>query len=313
MSVPDHEKLEFRVLLIGEDYVGKKSLLTRFRNLKCSETIEISNPIKIKTRKKEKLRGKPCDNTEIPIKVPLIKQKLDNLANFTKIFRIEKNYFEFNFYLVPAAEKVGFSDNLNEDDEVEKLHKMKFLNVKTYLQSVLQKPTKPDLSIRYILLFMFDITVQETYDRLKVYYDEINKILNFDINLLRNFFPVMLANKIDLKYPYEVIDRAQLNEFIAQKNLKFFETSGKLYFNFENFFHKLFVDLFENEFPAFSSLHFKKMFTNMISLVKTIPTKPREFFDSEVNDVPGPQKYKTNVYDICEDQGINLLTKTLSN
>lgn len=303
MSVPDYEKLEFRVLFIGEDYIGKKSLLTRFRNLKCSDTIEFPDPPKIKTKKNEKLRGKPCDKAEIPIEVPLIKQKFDNLANFTKIFRIEKNYFEFNFFLVPAAEKVGFSDNLNEDDEVEKLHKMKFLNVKTYLQSLMQKPAKPDLSVRYILLFIFDITVQESYDRLKVYYDEINKILNFDKNLLRNYFPVVLANKIDLKFPYEVIDRAVLNDFIVEKNIKFYETSGKLYFNFEKFFQKLFIDLFESEFPAFASLHFKNRFTDLITAVKTIPTKQREFFDSEVNDVPGPQKYKTNIYDIWEDPG----------
>lgn len=304
MSVPNYEKLEFRVLFIGEDYIGKKTLLTRFRNLKCSETVEFPNPPKIKTIKNEKLRGKPCDKPEIPIEVPLIKQKIDNLANFTKVFRIEKNYFEFNFYLVPAAEKVGFSDNLNEDDEVEKLHKMKFLNVKTFLQSVLQKPAKPDLSVRYLLLFMFDITVQETFDRMKVYYEEINKILNFDKNLLRNFFPAVLANKNDLKFRFEIIDRTLLNEFIEQKNIKFYETSGKLYFHFEKFFHKLFFEMFESDFPSFADEHFKERFNDMISLVKTIPTKARNFDGGEANDIPGPDKYKTNVYDIWEDPGI---------
>jgi len=304
MSVQDYEKLEFRVLFIGEDYVGKKSLLTRFRNIKCSETLDFPNAPKTKTRKNEKLRGKPCDKPEIPIEVPKIKQKIENIANFSKIFRIDKNYFEFNFFLVPAAEKVGFSDNLNEDDEVEKLHKMKFLNVKNYLQTVIQKPAKQDLSVRYILLFMFDITNQESYDKLKIYYDELNKILNFEKNLLRNFFPVMIGNKIDLKFPYEAFDRSQLNTFIELKNIKFFETSGKLYFNFENFFHRLFFDLFENEFPAFGDLHFKDRFSNLISLVKTIPTKPREFFDKMINDFPGPQRYKTNIYDIWEDPGI---------
>jgi len=313
MSVPNFEKLEFRVLFIGEDFIGKKTLLTRFRNLKCSETIEFPNPPKPKTKKNEKLRGKPCDKPEITIEVPVIKQRLDNLANFTKVFRIEKNYFEFNFFLVPAAEKVGFSDNLNEDDEVEKLHKMKFLNVKTYLQSVLQKPAKADLSVRYILLFMFDITVQESFDRLKVYYEEMNKIVNFDKNLLRNYFPVVLANKIDLKFPYEVVSRALLLEFIELKNVKFYETSGKLYFNFEKFFEKLFFDLFEGDFPAFANSHFKDRFTDMISLVKTIPTKRREFFNSEVNDVPGPHKYNTNIYDIWEDPGtVYFLIKILS-
>jgi len=156
------------------------------------------------------------------------------------------------------------------------------------------------------LLFMFDITNQESFDRLKVYYEQFNNILNFDKNLLRNLFPVIIGNKIDLKFPYEAIDRNLLNGFIEQKNAKYYETSGKLYFNFEKFFHKLFFDLFEVEFPAFADLHFKERFSDMITQVKTIPAKHRELM-GEDNHVPGPQKYKTNIYDIWEDPGKTFL------
>ncbi len=305
MSVPDYEKLEFRVLFIGEDYVGKKGLITRFRNIKCSETLEFPNPPRIKTKKVEKQRGKPCDKTEIPIEIPIIRHKTENISNFSKIFKIEKNYLEFNFFLVPAAEKVGFSDNLNEDDEVEKLHKMKFLNVKNFLQSVMSKPAKPDISVKYLMFFIFDITNQESFDKLKIYYDQFNNIVHFDVNLLRNLFPVIIGNKIDLKFPYEAIDRNALNSYIEQKNIKYYETSGKLYFNFENFFHKIFFELFESEYPAFSDKHFKERFSNLISSVKTIPVKKRELL-GEDNKVPGPEKYKTNIYDIWEDPGINI-------
>ena len=130
MSVPEFEKLEFRICLIGEDFVGKKTLLNRFRNMKATDTIDFPNPPQIRTKKIEKQRGKPCDKTEVKSEVPKKITKIQNLANFTKVSGIERNYLEFNFFLVPAAEKVGFSDNLNEDDETEKLHKMKFLNVK---------------------------------------------------------------------------------------------------------------------------------------------------------------------------------------
>ena len=58
--------------------------------------------------------------------------------------------------------------------------------------------------------------------------------------MLRNFFPVLIGNKIDLKYPYEVIDRDALDKYVESKSIKFYEASGKLYFNFENFFNKIF-------------------------------------------------------------------------
>lgn len=302
MSVPEYEKLEFRIVLIGEDYVGKKSLLARFRNIKSSETFEFSNPPKPKKIKNEKLRGKPCDKPEIIIEQSKVRHKLDNLTNFTKIFRVEKNYFEMNCFLVPAAEKVGFSDNLNEEDEVEKLHKMKFLNVKNFLQTVVQKPSKPNLAIRYIFFFMFDITAVETFDRIKVYYDEINKILKFEKNLLRNLFPVLIGNKIDLKYPYEAIDRGLLSAYIEEKNLRYYETSGKQYFNFEAFFEKLFFDLFESEFPAFQKESFKKFFKEILTCVRTIPEQKKDQPNMSIS-FPGPHNYKTNVYDLSEDPG----------
>ena len=150
MSVPKYEKLEFRICLIGEDFVGKKTLLNRFKNMKATDSIEFPNPPKMRTKKVEKQRGKPCDKTEISTEVPKIRTKMENLANFTKVIRIDKNHIEFNFYLVPAAEKVGFSDNLNEDDETEKLHKMKFLNVRNYFKEMLAKPGKEDIAVRYV-------------------------------------------------------------------------------------------------------------------------------------------------------------------
>ena len=73
----EYEKLEFRICIIGEDYVGKKSIINRFRNIKSTETIEFNDPIIEKTIKPEKLRNKPCDSTLIPIIIPKIKTKQD--------------------------------------------------------------------------------------------------------------------------------------------------------------------------------------------------------------------------------------------
>jgi GTPase SAR1 family protein len=305
MSVPEFEKLEFRICFIGEDDVGKKTLLNRFKNMKATDTIEFPSPAKKKITKVEKQTNKPCNKKEIVTEVSKIRTRNENLANFTKVIRIERNFLEFNFYLVPAAEKVVFSDNLNEEDEAEKLHKMKFWNVRNYFKDMLAKPSKDNISIRYIFLFMFDITIDDTYQKAKVYYDEINKITNFQKNLLRNFFPILIGNKIDLKYPYEAINREELYAYIKEKNIRFYETSGKLYFNFENFFQKFFFDLFENEYPAFSTQIFKDRFSDATENVKTIPISPKRSLAID-NGFPGPTKYQTNIYDLISSPGILL-------
>jgi GTPase SAR1 family protein len=306
MSIPNYEKLEFRICLIGEDFVGKKTLVNRFKNMKATDTIEFPNPPKIKIRnksekEKEKDHLKPCEYGSEKIEVPKIRTKIENLTNFTKVIRIDKNQIEFNFFIVPAAEKVGFSDVLNDEDETEKLHKMKFNNVRNYFKELLAKPGKENLPIRYVFLFMFDITINETYEKAKVYIHEINNITNFQKNLLRNYFPVLIGNKIDLKYPYEVIDRNALEVYINENNLKFYEASGKLYFNFENFFKKIFFDLFESEYFAFSTELFKQRFSEVVGHVKTIPSSNYENFKD--NGVPEPSRYFSNVYDLNKNPG----------
>jgi hypothetical protein len=168
---------------------------------------------------------------------------------------------------------------------------------------MLAKPAKDNMSIRYIFLFMFDISIVDTYEKAKVYFEEINKITNFQKNLLRNFFPILIGNKIDLKYPYEAINREGLYSYINEKNIKFYETSGKLYFNFENFFQKFFFDLFENEYPAFSKQIFKDRFSDATGNVMTIPISPKVSLAKD-NGFPGPTKYQTNVYDLISSQGI---------
>ena len=50
----EYEKLEFRVCLIGEEFVGKKSIIERFKNIKSTETLEFNKTVEKKQNKKEK-------------------------------------------------------------------------------------------------------------------------------------------------------------------------------------------------------------------------------------------------------------------
>jgi len=304
----DFEKIEIRVCVLGEDFVGKKSIINRFRTLKCTETLE--NPVintqstNVDSNKKETSKEKnqkPCFNKDIPKIIPKIKTKLDNLTNYTKIFRLERNYLEFKFFNIPAAEKIAFSDNLGDDDEVEKLHKIRFTNIKNTFNNIIAKKSENDLTVEYLLIFVFDITNSQSLEKIKVYYEEINKHINFE----KSYFRILVGNKIDLKVPYEQIDRDILDSFVASKGLNYYEISSKLYYNFTGFFEKMFYDCFESSFPAFSSDIFKSRFNNSLRTVTTVPKELRNKTFT-ANDIPGPQKYNPNVYDMTIKEGIIL-------
>ena len=151
-SYEEYEKIEFRICVIGDEYIGKKTFISRFRNINSTDTLEFSQPFI--TKKNPEFRGKSSYIPEIPIEVSFIKKKMDNITNFSKIYRLDRNLLEFNFFRIPAAEKIGFSDNLNEEDEVEKLHKMKFENIKNSFKNIFSKPSKNNLEIKYLLLFI---------------------------------------------------------------------------------------------------------------------------------------------------------------
>jgi len=219
-----YEKFELRICLIGENYVGKKSIINRFQTVKSTETLEY--PVKPNFKNNNSDRNKNdnskekipriCQNREKPYVIPKLKYKLDNLTNFTKVFHIEKNYLEVKFFYIPAAEKIAFSDNLGDDDEVEKLHKIRFTNIKAAFSNIIAKKSESELPVHYLLIFVFDITNAQSLDKIKVYYEEITKHVNFD----KSYFRILLGNKIDMKVHYEQIDRDILDSFVASKGLK---------------------------------------------------------------------------------------------
>ena len=302
----DCEKFEIRMMLIGDDNIGKKTIINRFRHMKCTETIETTektNNIKYTMPKttnlipkressknitKEKtislnlevIQEKSTKNlTSINFTremgsnsmVPFLKQKLENLTNFIKTIHIAKNYFELSFYNIPAAENLTFIDKVNEDDDTEKIHKMRFDKTKFFLKKIIKKTPKNDLEVIHIFLFMFDITNAKSLERIKIYYEELNKIYLFENEIYKkNFYRVLLGNKIDLKIPikipFETFDRNFLNSFLTQYNLKYYEVSGKLNFNFEKFFEKFFFETFESTFSSISTDYFKNRFKKLFQM-----------------------------------------------
>ncbi len=333
----DEEKLEFKVFLIGDPLVGRKTIINRFRIMKCTETKEhFFNNNLTKPGHKKELNNLPHQDNNSPqkkinendktnttnetswglfphmIKViqskaqkSFVQKKIENLTNFTKVFHIAKTYFELNFYYCPVAENLQFSDKINEDEDSERIHKMRFDKLKKFIHIEIQKPAKKDMEIKYIFLFVIDVTNSRSLDRIKVYYEELKKIYLFDnrnYDNSNNFYSALIGNKIDLKLNYEEINKDSLDSFIRQYKINYYEISGKLNFNFEKFFEKMFFDLFEKEFQAFSTGYFKNRFLKLLYTTRTFSKETREFF--KLNKNPGPDNYKNNPYDLNEDKGI---------
>jgi hypothetical protein len=65
----------------------------------------------------------------------------------------------------------------------------------------------------------------------------------------------------------------------------------------------MFFDCFEDSFPAFSEEIFKIRMSNSLRALTTVPKELRNKTFT-VNDIPGPQKYNPNVYDMTIKEGI---------
>lgn len=340
----DYERFNFKIFLIGDDHVGKKSIINRFRIMKATETKEKNNFEKFNNKLNFPNQIFSDSNTEILKSAKIIKsntnkkntsnnledrgfskdskfnttqlkeptqtqatfyqKKIENLTNFTKAFHINKNYLELNFFNCPPAENLQFSDKVNEDEDAERLHKMKLDRFKKLIKKEVLKIETVDMKNKYIFMFVFDITNAKSLERIRVYYEELNKIYSFDNenNFVKanTYFRILVGNKIDLKIPYEEIDRDLLDSFISQKKVDYYEISSKLNFNFERFFENMFYQQFENAFPAFRTEIFKSRFSQLLNTTRTFSKEPRSFF--KINETPGPDFYQNNPYDLNHDK-----------
>jgi GTPase SAR1 family protein len=232
------------------------------------------------------------------------KNKSENLSNFTKIFNLAKVYFEMNFYNCPSAESIDFNDKVNEEEEAETLYRMRLEKLKRFLKIEINKPNKNGMKIKYLLIFVYDITNKQSLKRLKVYYDEINKLFLIENQYNKhhaNYFRVLLGNKIDLKIPYSDVDHTFLSDFIQEKKIKHYEISGKLNFNFDKFFEKMFFEVIgEGLNENINTDYFKNRFSKMLNSTRTFSKETRDFF--KFNDNPGPGGYNNNQFELNSEK-----------
>lgn len=263
------DNTELRIILIGESGVGKKSIVKRFKILNCSETREIKkNKNKSKENKNEnenkksKIRNKntnininninknetktntntKSENEEISREEAEQKkyemrkeEKRIELMNFTKIYKINMNNLEINFFPCIEAQPLPYDYELREDDEFYEYEKEYKLTIKPLikeLENIILRPSENSSNqIEFLFLFCFDLSDINSFETLYIYFSQIEK----HFKLSSNFKIVLIGNKMDKKVSMSNEQKEEIDHLITQINTKYYEISSLMFFQWINF------------------------------------------------------------------------------
>ena len=321
-----NENYEIRIILIGEVDVGKKSIVKRFKLLNCTETREIirkkenssieQKVIKLlnensKKNNKEnsntntindtKSKTKTKNYVEDYTKEELEQKKLEyrreekrlDLMNFTKVYKIENNNLEINFFPCIEAQPLPYNYEFREDDEFYEFEKEYKLTLKPLIKEIQRIIVKPpenvNSQIEYLFLFCFDLCDVSSFEKLLLYFNQIEKHLK----LSSNFKIVLVGNKLDKKIAMSNEQKEGIENLLTQLNTIYYEISSLMFFQFEKFFEKLIFDNF-GELSIFSKEESKKVFVEILTQKKSFSKAIREWYKD--NNVPGSNKYNTNQF-----------------
>ena len=320
MKMVDEEFYEIRFFLIGDLAVGKRSITQRFKKLNTSKTEKDKFFVKKDPRdaygigkKKNKKLLEQYNSLSVMDKFTIRKEieRID-LMQFSKTIIINKFHITLNFFPICEAEKI---DNLNsdqmakeedEDYQFEQNYHISLKNVKKEIQTYLFKGGKNSIStVENVFLFIFDLQDFSTFERLQIYYTELEKY--FQIN--NNFLKALIGNKVDLKIHFKEEQRKKIEDFISKNNFKYYEISTFMFFNFELFFENLFKDVLSSLDENFSNPIFLNRFHLLLSKRPNLSKAQRDNF--KPSNTPGPGEYKSDVYDYPKDKKI--FKKTFSN
>ena len=292
--------LEIRVYLIGDYNVGKKSIIKRFRTLNSSKTTGDT----LNKRKNEKTKSdndQEDDNEETKKDKELNQEQIDflkkeeirqNLMKLTKIYTIGNKAIYINFY--PCLEAIPLKRNYNydeedEDYEFEKNYKITLKPTQKELEQYILNESKYNGNIENIFLFVYDLNDFTSFKKLEIYFEQINKHFKLDEN---NYNYALIGNKLDKKVNLNDEDKNSLNNFISKNNMKYYEISTLMFYNFEYFFENLFSNIFSNFLYEIEDYQNKihKILMSKSNFSKSERTTFKQ------NETPGPDNYDANVY-----------------
>ena len=320
MSIKN-DNLELRIILIGGEGIGKKSIVNRFKILNCTETKEIprkkesieekikkllrkksnknkenANTISLNdTKSKTKSDFEDFTKEEIELKKLELKkeEKRLDLMNFTKIYKINISNFEISFFPCKEAQPLPYNYEFKEDDkfyEFEKEYKLTLKPLIREIEHIIIKPSENiNTQIEILFLLCFDLSNINSFETLLLYFNQIEK----HFKLSSNFKLVLIGNKLDKKTVMSNEQKEGINNLISHLNALYYEISTLMFFPFEKFFEKLIFDNF-GELPIFSSKEAKKYFTEILTQKQSFSKAKREYYKD--NKVPSSSQYNTNQF-----------------
>ena len=298
------KNVELRILIIGEAGIGKKSIARRFKLLNCTETKETQFSLKKleeeNDEKSEKNNYYTSSNNfydTFSDEFEALNQKREeqrlNLMKISKIYKIDLDSIEISFYPCTEAEPLPLDyvpRNDNESNIFEAKNKISLKKLNNEIAQIIMRPLSFHKNhLEVLFLFCFDLSNKNTFNQLKLYYSQINT--NFDLK--KNYHKILIGNKIDKKNINNEINNS-IKKFANETSMKYYEISTFMFFNFENFFEKIFYQIFGG-FVNFSVESFKKNFHNILEQKSTFLQSERKIYKTNLN--PSPNAYKNNQYE----------------
>ena len=308
--------IELRIILLGDLGVGKKSIVNRFKIINCTETINFNFygflPAKKKKNHKKHHKKKPKkEDTSTKSKKESTHQSIEsseedseeekmrqhreekriNCMNFQKVYNLGFNCINISFYPCAEEEQLPYDYELRDDDEFfefEKEYRVSIRNMIRELKSIILKPVEDSKSqVEILFLLCFDLSNISSFEKLLIHFSQINK--HFNIN--EDYKLVLVGNKMDKKVFMNNEEKENIENFKSKFNLKYYETSTLMFFNFDNFFEKLILDNY-GDYPIFNQ--YKDKFHDIINTKKTFPQTKRPPFGGD--NSPPANKYNNNPY-----------------
>lgn len=309
MSNDSVNYFEIRVYLIGDHYVGKKAIVNRFKLLNSTTTTfekpnEIEGNNNTTNKDAQTKKAKPPEEKKEYTEEELEEIRQENrrqaLMCFSKVFSIGMNNISFNFFPIKEAEPLGYDHEAREEDEdfeFEKNYKISLKYTKKEIEHfILQHPKNPKSQIEHLFLFCFDLKDYSTFEKIQIYFTEINK----HFNISSNYQMALIGNKLDQKINMIQEEKEQFDSFISKIGIKYYEISTLMFFNFESFFENIFKDLIVPAIPELSDDNFLNRLHLFLTLKPNFSKGKRSAF--MFNDNPGPGQYNPNIYEYSKDR-----------
>lgn len=315
--------LELRIIIIGDEKVGKKTLAKRIQMLHCSKTKIIENNLKLYNETKEEKRKKKLKKLIYINKELETSEEKDQKQNFdyrdkkTVLFterelkiererkqlmsiqKILKFYFRtIKISVFPCIEIQPLLPNDIDEgkneilDDFEKKYNQSMKGLINEIGQIISLPVDDsNNNVEILFLFCFDLSNYKSFKSIYLYYNELNR----EFNIKKNYNMALIGNKNDIKKLMKERQKKYLQNFINKINIKYYEISSLLYFNFEAFFEKLFFDIFENSKYNFNTKEFRDKFHNMINERTNFSKSQKTLILKDI--YPSPNKYHNNPFE----------------